>query len=345
MFTTMVQTANPSSGWKRFLAAVFKNRRERGILSGREKMSMWRLKAVLCALVTASSTLFAAGELAPAPPALSADEIVHRNVNARGGLQAWRAVQTLEMKGKMQAGGNNRPVLPVPGALTGKQLVPSRPPEQAELPFTLELKRPLKTRLEIQFAGKTALQVYDGSDGWKLRPYLNRAEIEPYTQEEAKAALSQSELDGPLIDYQAKGTKLVYGGIEKVEGRDTYKLEITFKTGEKKYIWIDASTFLEARIEGNKRRLDGVFYPVYVYYRDYRSVNGLMFPHVLETRLRLAPRRGPASEISEQITVAEVKVNPRLDDALFARPHLPDAATAQARSSVSVAPSIAPSHP
>jgi hypothetical protein len=42
---------------------------------------------------------------------LSAAEIVSRNVAARGGLQAWRAIQTLSFSGKMQAGGDNRPSL------------------------------------------------------------------------------------------------------------------------------------------------------------------------------------------------------------------------------------------
>jgi hypothetical protein len=36
----------------------------------------------------------------------------------------------------------------------------------------MKLKRPGKMRIELQFNGKTALQVYDGSNGWKLRPFL-----------------------------------------------------------------------------------------------------------------------------------------------------------------------------
>jgi len=40
-----------------------------------------------------------------APAQLSAAQIVERNVAARGGLQAWRAVQTMSYSGKMDAGG------------------------------------------------------------------------------------------------------------------------------------------------------------------------------------------------------------------------------------------------
>ena len=286
-------------------------------------------KALIYAFAAAALTMSAVAQSASTHPALSAEEVVRKNVTARGGLQAWRAVQTLEMTGKMQAGGNNRPVLPLPGTEASKHVAPPRATEQAELPFTLELKRPMKMRLELQFAGKTALQVYDGTNGWKLRPFLNRMEVEPYTQEETKTALAQSELDGPLVDYQAKGTKIEYVGIEKVEGRDTYKLKLTFKNGDQKNIWIDADTFLEARIEGAQRRLDGVYHPVYIYYRDFRDVSGLKVPYVLDTHVEIARAKGPTTEISEQIKISDVKVNPKLEDALFTRPQAKSGEVAQ----------------
>ena len=302
-------------------------------------------KALIHAFVAAALTVTAAAETAVTHPAMSAEEVVRKNVAARGGLQAWHSVQTLEMSGKMQAGGNNRPVLPMPGTAAGKHIATPRSTEQAELPFTLELKRPLKMRLELQFAGKTALQVYDGANGWKLRPYLNRLEVEPYTQEETKIALSQSELDGPLVDYQAKGTKIEYAGIEKIEGRDTYKIKMTFKDGESKSIWIDADTFLDARLEGNQRRLDGVLHSVYVYYRDFRDVNGLKIPYVLETRVEMPHPKGPSTEISEQITISDVKVNPKLEDALFVKPQVKSSEVAQAHAAQPAGAPAAQSHP
>src|SRR6267378_2626267 len=94
---------------------------------------------------------------------LTADQIVDKNVTARGGLRAWREVQALSMTGKMDAGGNNRPTIPVPGTKTGPGMPAPRSSEQAQLPFVMELKRSRKMRLEIQFQGQTAIQVYDGT--------------------------------------------------------------------------------------------------------------------------------------------------------------------------------------
>ena len=83
-----------------------------------------------------------------------------------------------------------------------------QPAPQAQLPFVLEMERARKSRLELEFKGETAVQVYDGTQGWKLRPFLNRHEVENYTADELKIAEAQADLDGALIDYAAKGTKI-----------------------------------------------------------------------------------------------------------------------------------------
>jgi len=257
---------------------------------------------------------------------LTAAAIVDKNVAARGGLQAWRTVQTLSLAGKLGAGGNQRSTLqvPVPGPRSSAQTLSTRPAEEVQLPFVMELKRPRKMRFELQFSGQTAIQVFDGANGWKLRPYLNRRVVEPYTTEEIKAASTQAELDGFLVDYAAKGTQIELAGMEKVENRDTYKLKLTTKNGQALHVWIDADTFLEAKIEGQPRMLDGTYHPVEVYYRDYRPVNGLQIPYVLETGVLPVARtkmglRDPAVP-PEKIMIEKVVVNPQFDDALFTKP-------------------------
>jgi hypothetical protein len=95
----------------------------------------------------------------------------------------------------------------------------------------MEMKRPHKSRLEIRFRDQTAFQVYDGTNGWKVRPFLNRNDVESFTPDEAKLAANWAELDGPLVDYASKGTTISLQGMEAVEGRDTYKLKLTLKGG------------------------------------------------------------------------------------------------------------------
>ena len=220
---------------------------------------------------------------------LKAADIVSKNVAARGGLEAWRAVSGIRMAGEMDAGGK----------------------QGARLPFVWSLKRPHKSRLEIVFQDQTAVQAYDGSQGWKLRPFLNRNEVEPFTRTEAQSAAAAAELDGPLVDYARKGSKVELLGREEVEGKPAYKLHLTPKTGPQFNLWVDASSFLEVKIDGEPRKMDGRLHKVAIYYRDYKKVDGLMLAHTLETAVEGVPK-------TNKISLQSVKVNPALPDTLFA---------------------------
>lgn len=291
---------------------------------------MLRKLPVVCICLTFAISLAAAPDTSSPGAQLSASQIVDKNVAARGGLQAWRAVATLSLAGKMGAGGNQRATLSTPNPDQKEKIderyIPRRRADEVQLPFVMELKRPRKMRLELQVKGQTAVQVYDGTNGWKLRPFLNRREVEPYSADELKIASVQQDLDGPLVDYAAKGTRVELAGTEKVEGRDNYKLKLTLKNGQAIHVWIDAKTFLESKMEGTPRRLDGTYHPVEVYFRDFRPVGGVQIPHVLETKVlpvakTLLGLKDPPVPV-ERITIEKVEVNPKLDDALFSKPEM-----------------------
>ena len=280
---------------------------------------------ITLSLLFASAAYHATNLKAEPPITLTATEIANKNIAARGGVEKWRAVQSLTMTGTMEAGGNTRTSLPTPLQKDRASMPGPRPPEQVRLPFTMELKRPSKMRVEVVFQGQKAIQVYDGSHGWKLRPFLNRREVEPYTETEMQSVASQAELDGPLVDYTAKGTAIALAGTEKVDGKDTYRLRLTLKSGKTQDVWIDAATFLETKIEGTPRRLDGRERHVEVYYRDFRPVEGLQVPFVLETQVlnaQAGPGGSPYTTAREQIHLDKVQINGKLDDALFSKASL-----------------------
>ena len=278
---------------------------------------MLRKTGLISIFTALAMSLAVAAGTSSAPAALSAAEIVNRNVSARGGLQAWRAVQTMSWTGKMDAGGGSiersRRVAEGnrlrPGAM---EIADPKPVQQTQLPFVLEMKRPGKSRVEIEFAGKTAVQVYDGTNGWKVRPFLNRNEVQPFTAEEAKSEAGK-DLDGPLVDYAAKGSTVELDGVEKVDGRDAYKLKLTTKSGTVQHIWIDTQSFLDVKVEGTPRRMDGKMRTVWIYQRDFRSVQGLMIPFVLETVV-------DGFHDTHKMVIEKAEVNPKLDDALFTKP-------------------------
>jgi outer membrane lipoprotein-sorting protein len=235
---------------------------------------------------------------------LTAAQIADKNAAARGGLAAWKAVESISMSGEMDAGGKSNTMLP----------------------YAMSLKRPHKSRLEIRFQDQTAVQTYDGKQGWKYRPYLGRAVAEPLTAAELKSAAEADELDGALMDAARKGTKVELQGVEKVEGKDAYKLKLTKAGTASRNLWVDAASFLEVKIDGEPRRLDGKLHKVSVFYRDYKTVGGLNIAHTLETVVDgVKPTR--------KIVTKSVTLNPKLDDALFGKPAAAPAAAAGGKTS------------
>jgi outer membrane lipoprotein-sorting protein len=237
----------------------------------------------------------------PDLPKLTAAQIADLNAKARGGLQTWRAVRTMKLTGRLDAGGK----------------------QDTLLPFTLQLKRPNKQRLEVEFAGQTALQVYDGQAGWTYRPYLGRTAPEPFSPDEIRQSAGQQELDGYLIDYAVKAVQLGLDGTEMVEGRPCYRLLVTTKDGSTRRVWVDGSSFLEAKIEGRARRFDGKMREVETVLSDYRSVDGLLIPFVVETRLQ-------GVRTSHKLMIEKAVLNPAIEDVAFGKPIITAAVTSSA---------------
>ncbi len=244
-------------------------------------------------------------------------EIVEKNIAARGGLSAWHNVQTLTYEGTMDAGGK-----------------PAH-----ELPFILKQKRPHTNRLEIVFKEQTAVQVFNGSQGWKVRPFLNRNEVESYTPAELKLAGEADDLDGPLLDYQKKGTQIALEGTEPVDGHPAYKLRLTSRDGTRRELWVDAASFLEVKLDGEPRKLDGRMHKVWITFKDFRSEHGLNIPHLQETVVE-------GVKEPYKMSITKVSVNEGVDDTLFGKPQLKALVTNTSASPAAVpAPPASPATP
>jgi hypothetical protein len=281
----------------------------------------------LSSLLVSTAALAAEGKAPTAEP--SAQQIVTAHLAARGGLQSWRAVQSMSWTGKLDVGTGDS--MSRSARYAQAAMVPSMRrtssakaqiqearaaasnEKQVQLPFVFDMERPHKSRLEVEFAGKTAVQVYDGTNGWKLRPFLNRNDVESFTQDEARSAASKPDLDGPLVDYAAKGTTVALDAVESVDGHDAYKLKLTLKNGDVQHIWIDKTSHLDVKIEGTPRRMDGKIRTVWVYQRDFRRVDGVMVPFAFETVVDGYPN-------THKMVIEKVVVNPKFDNALFTKP-------------------------
>ena len=218
------------------------------------------------------------------------DEILARNLKAKGGLDKMKAAQTIRMTGTMTVG---------PGM---------------EAPFVMEMKRPNMMRMEFTLQGMTGVQAFDGKTGWQLMPFSGRKDPEPLPEDALKQVEEQADFDGPLVDYKAKGHALELVGKEKVEGSDAYKLKLMLKNGDVRYIFLDADQYLEVRTEG-KTNIRGTDVEAESTIGDYKEVGGLMFPHALESGQKGSPQK-------MKMTSQKIELNVPIDDARFKMPVL-----------------------
>jgi len=198
--------------------------------------------------------LAAAGMLAASLAAgQTADELIAKNIAARGGLDNLKAVQTMRLTGAMKAGGDS-------------------------MPSVLELKRPNMSRWEFTVEGQTAVEAFDGKSGWTWIPFAGQTEPQPMSEEESLDAEQQADLDGPLVDYQKKGSKVELLGHDPDFRPEDWKLKVTLKSGEVRFVYLDPKTFLQT-VSVLRRKVEGHDVEVRSELGDYRKVGTVVLPH------------------------------------------------------------------
>ncbi|MGO9515408.1 MAG: LolA family protein, partial [Candidatus Korobacteraceae bacterium] len=204
-------------------------------------------------LVPVASLIFL---LTPILSAQTVDEIIAKNVQARGGMDKIKSVQTIRSTATMTMG---------PGM---------------EAPGSMIVKRPDMARLEFTIQGLTAIQAYDGKNAWQVMPFMGKKEPEMMSADDKKDIEENADIDGPLVDYKSKGNKIELLGKDKIEGTSAYKLKVTLKNGDVITDYLDADSFLEIKQE-MKRTVRGSEQEIESSLGDYKEVNGVMFPFAM----------------------------------------------------------------
>ncbi len=188
--------------------------------------------------------------------AQTVDEIIAKNLAAKGGVAKLRSINTIRITANFEAGGM-----------------------QAE--FVQIEKRPHKLRRDVSIQGLTLTQAYDGQNGWQIMPFTGSKDPAPMAGDDLKNIEEEADIDGPLMDYKQKGHKVELVGKEKVDGTDAYNLKITLKNGNVRNLYLDSNTFLEIKATGQST-MHGSEVTVEGKLGDYKKVDGVMFPFSIE---------------------------------------------------------------
>jgi outer membrane lipoprotein-sorting protein len=228
----------------------------------------------------------------------TAGEIVARALAARGGIAKIKAVQSQRVEGTLVFGKDDQG------------------------PFFVELKRPGKMHMEMTVEGKTIVRVYDGkSSGWMINPFAKDTGVQSLNSEDLVNISDESDFDGPLVDYQAKGSTISFAGKVSlvgppdIAGTPVLDIKLTKKDGDVRHYLFDASTYMLLKWEGTREQ-NGKKIPVESFFRDYRDVDGLKFAFEIDSDT-------PGTERSQKLLIKKITLNPQIDDAQFTKPAAP----------------------
>ena len=183
--------------------------------------------------------------------------------------------------------------------------------EGREALVTRELMRPDKSRFEFTVQGVTAVFVANGKTGWQVSPLDGQMKPTPMSDEAVADAMEQADIEGPLVDWKAKGNRVELAGFEQVGGKNAYRLKITLKDGSERYDYIDETTYRHVRTDVD-RELRGLKVHTSAIFSGHRMQGGVLFPTVVEMSAVGRPQK-------LRVVVDKIEVNPKIPASRFER--------------------------
>lgn len=220
--------------------------------------------------------------------AQTAEDLISKNIEAKGGIDKIKAIKSIRLSGKLNGGGGFV-------AAMGQENL-----------------RPNLVRETFSLQGMTAVTAYDGSAGWHIQPFGGHKEPELLGEDEVRGLLIDADFDGPLVDYREKGNTVEYLGHDIVDGDDALRLKVTLKDGDIIYYFLDPDTYLEIRKEV-QQNIRGSVRESVTDLGSYKPVAGVMYPFSISQGTKADPE-------ASTVTVDKIEVNVSLDQADFALP-------------------------
>jgi hypothetical protein len=220
--------------------------------------------------------------------AQTAEELVNKNIQAKGGMEKIKAIHSARTVGKVNLGGGFIATV------------------------SQENMRPDLVRQTFSLQGMTAIQAYDGSAGWQIQPFGGHKDPEMMGEDDLRDLLLAADFDGPLVDYKEKGNTVEFLGHDVVDGDDALRLKVTLKNGDILYYYLDPDTFLEIRRE-SQQFIRGSIREHVLEMGSYKPVNGVMYPYSLSE----GPKSNPTAQTT---TIEKIEVNIPIPNTDFALP-------------------------
>ncbi|MEK6637290.1 MAG: hypothetical protein AABY88_04320 [Pseudomonadota bacterium] len=228
----------------------------------------------------------------------SAQELVAKNLEARGGAEALRALRTIQFKGTVRFPGDFELDYVETRARSGQGGAGA-------------------VRYDSTLQGLTLIQAYDGKTGWAINPFGGRRDAETMSADDARSLADAGLVDGPLLSAATNGSTVEYLGREDFDGTLVYKLRVSEKDGDSFVYLLDPGTYLEVGVT-ETRKVRGAEQVFEYELGDYEKVGGVYFP------MSVASGQKGSSE-RQQVSIEMASANAEVKPGYFAQPASPAA--------------------
>jgi outer membrane lipoprotein-sorting protein len=214
------------------------------------------------------------------------DEIVAKYLQARGGIDRLKAMNTVKITGTVTSQG-------------------------AEMSVSSWAKRPNLFRRETRMQGARVVLASDGNTVWGINPLAGIEAAQEITGAPAERMRAEAEFDPVFLDYRQKGHTIDLVGEEKLDGKAVYHLKVSRAGGDVQHFFLDSESGLELRrlmtLQQGAMRAD-----IATDLSDYREINGVTIPFAMTQS-----RNG---NVVERVKVEKVEINVPIEDDLFRMP-------------------------
>lgn len=241
--------------------------------------------------------LFAILLLAIIAQAQTAEQIIAKNIKARGGYKKLRVITTYSSFGTYSEFD-----------ATGKKLYSIEARSDKQLP---DKKRASWSAKDLNVEGAEG---YDGiNPPWEFDFIAGKGKLS--NEEGAKASKRGVSISESFVDYKQKGNKVEFLGKEKLEGKEVYVLKVILPDGLEQFYYLDTKTYLVfARRDATPLHAQGNPIESITFYDDYRPVNGFLFYfHHIQKNTKTGLKMAEGID-------TRIEANLKLDDNWFKMP-------------------------
>jgi len=212
------------------------------------------------------------------------EDVIDKHVAARGGHDAWQAVKTMKITGTYTG-------FSIPGS------------------FELIRARPNRLFFDHALGDKRVIWGHDGEMYWQLHGWMSERPmvLSPVDQQ---VVVQETDFATPFFDYEARGHKVEYLGMSELEGMEGHALKLNRADGGEETWYLDPDTYLEFGRDAPGSDFGAPMRQI-TWFSDFREVDGLKMPFLLETEFRTRHR---------VMEIEKVEINPAIDADKFKLP-------------------------